>query len=450
MKFAPAIDKLIGLRHDLAVRTVSGAFVLRVMVAVLNLALVTIAARTMSQHDFGTYSILYSAAGLLSVIATVGQQIFISRSWSEFCAAGNAGTLKGAMLFTVFASLTGVTVVSIPFFVWFANEHDVVLALAATLYLGWFSLMLISSHITRSAIGVTLGDGVTYLLMAVCPIVYLLICLVTGSAVSLSGLFMVLAAAAAGLVILHLVLMRRRVSEQFPHFATARATFDLRTWTVRSGKLWLSASLEAANQYADVVLIGYLMSPTIAGAYFVTTRIANAFSTATSAIYIFSTRHIPDLYYNRRYRELGKLLDSVALVTLAVVGGGLAAVIGGGHWILYAFNPDYVSYFGSLALLTTGTAAVAAAGPSGSILMLTGHEGRYLAIVGGTALMRALGFLALVPMFGVAGAVAATTVSFMTLALLLRNNAKSLTGIDGSVLRLLARHRHRDISQAAE
>ena len=47
VKFRPAIDRLLGLRHDLAVRTVSGAFVLRVAVAVLNLALVTLAASLM-------------------------------------------------------------------------------------------------------------------------------------------------------------------------------------------------------------------------------------------------------------------------------------------------------------------------------------------------------------------------------------------------------------------
>ena len=44
---------------------------------------------------------------------------------------------------------------------------------------------------------------------------------------------------------------------------------------------------------------------------------------------------------------------------------------------------------------------------------------------------------------------AATTLSFVTLALLLRHGAKTLTGIDGSVLRLLARRGPRDVSQAA-
>jgi O-antigen/teichoic acid export membrane protein len=310
--------------------------------------------------------------------------------------------------------------------------------------------MLTSAHVTRSAVGVGIGDGLTYLLVAICPIIYLLGCVALGAPIQLHRIFLAMAAASAFTVLVQMTMLRRRVRVQFPSIGEAGSTFDLRIWVTRSAKLWMSAGLEAANQYADVVMIGYLTSPSIAGAYFVTTRIANAFGMATGAVYIYSTRHIPNLYYNQQHRQLDRLLDSVALVTLAIVIAGLLVVLGGGHWILYAFNPEYVSYYGTLALLTAGTAAVAAAGPSGSILMLTGHEGRYLAIIGGTVLMRVVGFVVLIPKFGIPGAVGATAISFITMALLLRSSSKSLTGLDGSVLRLLGRLRRRPISLRPE
>ena len=83
--------------------------------------------------------------------------------------------------------------------------------------------------------------------------------------------------------------------------------------------------------------------------------------------------------------------------------------------------------------------------------MLTGHEGRYLAIIGGTVLMRAVGFFVLIPLFGITGAVAATTD-------LVRHDGAaaaqlrqvSVTGIDGSVLRLLRRLRRGPISLRPE
>jgi O-antigen/teichoic acid export membrane protein len=82
--------------------------------------------------------------------------------------------------------------------------------------------------------------------------------------------------------------------------------------------------------------------------------------------------------------------------------------------------------------------------------MLTGHEGRYLSIIGSTVLLRSAGFFVLIPTFGVLGAVAATTVSFVWMAIMLRNSAKSLAGIDGSVLRLQGRLVGRRVSLPAE
>ena len=69
--------------------------------------------------------------------------------------------------------------------------------------------------------------------------------------------------------------------------------------------------------------------------------------------------------------------------------------------------------------------------------MLTGHEGRYLRIIALTVLIRAVGFFALIPAFGIMGAVSATTISFIFMMAMLRHASKKLTGLDGSVFRLM-------------
>ena len=71
--------------------------------------------------------------------------------------------------------------------------------------------------------------------------------------------------------------------------------------------------------------------------------------------------------------------------------------------------------------------------------MLTGHEGRYLTIIGGTVLMRAVGFFILIPLFGISGAVAATAISFIALALLMRSASIKLAGIGRAVLQGIVR-----------
>jgi O-antigen/teichoic acid export membrane protein len=259
-----------------------------------------------------------------------------------------------------------------------------------------------------------------------------------------------MAAGATTAIFIHVVSMWRGAHARFPGIGSSQTIYDTRRWFARSLKLWLSNGLEASNQYADVLIIGFLMSPTVAGAYFVTTRIANAFAMATGAIYMFSTRHIPQLYYRRQFGQLNALLDSVAGVTLVIIAGGLLLILGAGPWLLRAFSQDYVPYYHALALLSLGTAAVAAAGPSGSILMLIGHEGRYLSIIGGAVLLRSAGFFILIPIFGINGAVAATAISFVWMAIMLRSSAMNLTGIDGSVLRLRTRLAGPRVSLPAE
>ncbi len=450
VKFSNVIGSLIGLRGNSALRGMAWVFVLRAATTVLNFVLISLAARTLGQAAFGRYSILFSAAGLFCVIATFGQQIVSMRSWSEYSSAGQQHLLKGAMIFSGITCLAGSALVAVPFYAWLAATHGPLLAASVTFYLVALSIVLTTSHLVRTAIGVGIGDGISNLLLVVPPILYLLFCVFFRTGAEISTIFLMMAAGGSTAILIHVVSMWYGAHARFPGIGSSQTIYDTRRWFSRSLKLWISNGLEASNQYADVLIIGFLMSPTIAGAYFVTTRIANAFAMATGAIYMFSTRHIPQLYYRRQFSQLNTLLDSVAGVTLAIIAGGLLLILGGGHWLLRAFSEDYVSYYGALALLSLGTAAVAAAGPSGSILMLTGHEGRYLAIIGGTVLLRCVGFFILIPIFGVIGVVAAPTISFVWMAIMLRTSAKSLAGIDGSVLRLQSKFVGRRVSLPAE
>lgn len=450
MKLSAAIGKINELRSNPAMLGMAGVFMLRIAITGSNFALISLAARALGEYRFGTYSILFSAAGLFCIVATFGQQILVMRSWNEYSSVDQQGLLKGALIFSCLTCVAGSVLVAIPFYGWFAASHAPLLSLSVTLYLVALSVVMTTSHLVRTALGVGIGDGFGNLLLVIPPILYLLFGLAYGNKAEIDTLFMLMAAGGSSAIIIHLALMWRRIHDRFPNFMVCKAAWDLPRWRARSFKLWISNALEASNQYVDVLIIGTLMDPSVAGAYFVTTRLANAFAMATDAIHMFSTRHIPDLYYRRQFGQLDTLLDSVAGVTLAVLLGGMIVILGSGHWLLMAFSAAYVPYYGALAVLSFGMAAVAAAGPSGSILMLTGHEGRYLSIIGATVLIRTIGFLVLIPLFGVMGAVAATTLSFVAMALMLRTSAKSVAGIDGSVLRLVTKFRRAQAPVPAE
>jgi O-antigen/teichoic acid export membrane protein len=434
--------RLSGLAKNPAVRGIAGVFIIKCSIIVANFTLIMLAARVLDTEAFGVFSILFAASGLFCIVATFGQQVSIMRWWNEYTAANDPATLKGVLRFSTLTVVLGCAIVATGFFLWAVSTHALLLAAAVTLYLVSQAAVLTSSHLVRTAIGVGAGDGYGNLLVSVPALIYLAAVLLAGASAEAGTIFFLFAAGAATAMVLHFIFLRRKIRALYPHFASVRPRYEAGEWRSLSFKLWISNGLEAANQYLDVLIIGYLMSPAIAGAYFVTTRLANAFATASDTMHMFSTRHIPDLYYRGEFKQLNSLLNSVAGITLAVIVVGMVVILAGGQFFLMVFNEAYVPYYPALALLCFGTAAVAAAGPSGSILMLTGHEGRYLKIIALTVLIRAVGFFALIPPFGIMGAVSATTISFIFMTAMLRHASKKLTGLDGSVFRLIGRSEH--------
>src|SRR5262249_39085367 len=106
-----------------------------------------------------------------------------------------------------------------------------------------------------------------------------------------------------------------------PNIEWSHLAFDTKTWGSRSIPMWGAALLEAANQYADVILIGILVNPVVAGTYFVAARIASAFSKVTVATYALAASRISLLYFNR---SRGELVDFVC--SLASFASGLVAL----------------------------------------------------------------------------------------------------------------------------
>lgn len=434
---AIAAAKIKATSTSVAGRGIAGVFVMKAVIIVLSFVVISLAARLLGEQEFGIYSICFSAVGLLTTVAMLGQQVLLMRSWSEYVAANDPARLKGALWFGGAALLFGIAVIGAGVLAWTILTYSLGLALSVTAYLIALTVVLTGAHVIRSAIGVGAGDGSSGILLVAAPSLYLAVCLLSGLPAQLPLIFLAFTAGALVALAIHIVMLVDTTRRLFPAFGHVIPRFETRTWTTRSVKLWLSHSLEAANQYLDVLAVGALMSPTVAGAYFVITRLANAFATAADAMNMFSTRHIPDLYFRREFKPLGHLLNSVAGVTLAITVAGLIGVLLLGGQVLAIFSPAYVGYYAPLLVLCLGTAALGAVGPSASILMFTGHEGRYLQIMVVAVAGRAAAFLLLIPHFGIMGAVAATTGSFLFMAVMLTRAAKSYTGIDGSILRLL-------------
>lgn len=425
----------IAMRPEM--RGIATVIALKIMMVTFNFTLIALAARALDTDGFGHYSILFSAAGLLLIVGAAGQELFVIRSWNEYATTGDTGHAKGAMYLSLVLCLGVSTVVAALFYALTAEAFGANTILAVTTFLFLSAPLQVTSHLLRTAVGVPAGDGIANFLQIIPAIVYLAACLSTDTDATVSGVFTFLSAGALAGLVTHFIMAARLIVRTLPDWPRTRPKMLRREWLYRSGRLLVVNTIEATNQHIDVLLIGLLMSPTAAGAYFVTVRLANLFAAAADAINLFATRHFSRLYHGPDRRELDKLLDGIAWITLGFVGTGLLAIGAGGYFALRIIDEAYADNFPELLVLCLGTAALAIARPSGSILMLTGHETRYLATIAAAASLRVIGLIVLTPSLGVMGAVIATTISFILTAVVLRRLVTAATGFDATILRLL-------------
>lgn len=414
---------------------------IKVTMVIMNFLLITLAARGLNTEEFGHYSVLFSAAGLLYIVAAGGQELFVVRNWSEFFARRDAARLKGAIHYTVGVALVGGAMVGAGFYAWAVMRIGHAEALAALAYLVLASWLQITIHAVRTELGVARADGLNSIVSNIIPIIYLVGCLAFSVPTSIILLFAALALGNAVSLCMQLWQIIWRVRSVFPGLSSVKAVISFREWLARSTKFWLSSALEAVNQYIDVIVISYVMDPATAGAYFVTVRLSNLFGAAADAINLFTTRKLPSLLFQKDVTGINRTLDNVAWLTLAFIVLGMLGILAGGYFVLEFLNPHYTAYFGALLVLCLGTSALAAARTSAISLMLTGHEGLYLRISAIFAPIRVAGVMLVAPHSGVIGAVSVTAVCFLAQAVVLRARAATLVGFDPSIMRLLRRPR---------
>ena len=415
------------------------AFLARGATAGLIFLLVALAAQELDVQSFGLFSMFYSVAGMLALIVAGGQQTLIMRSWNEYTAAGDAAHFKGALIFGGAVFLVGLPILSLGLFCTLAFWYPWPIAIAVTSYMAGLAVVTGTAHLVRAAVGIEAGDGLGNLLTLALPITYLLAHLFIPGQADLAELFFLFPLGSLMASAIHIFLLRNRIGEEFPTFTAVTPSFDLGTWGGRSVKLWLFNGLESTNQFLDVLVLGLLLSPAAAGAYFILTRLANVFIIAHGAVQFYCSRHVPRLYFQRDFKQLDHYLHIVALACGLLIPAGLLAIWIAGPYVLAMFGSEYVQYAPLLVLLSLGTAAILSAGASGILLTFTGHEGWIGAIVAAAVATRLVGFVVVVPILQIAGAALVTASSFILMSAGLWHFTRKLTKLDGSVFRLLSR-----------
>jgi len=420
-------------------RGIIGSMAIKLGSAVSALVLFLLAARVMDDATFGHFTVIFSLASMLTVFAVFGQEMLVIRLWNQYGAKKQYGLLKGAVIFGLAITIVGGLLAALGFGVYLGFAETAGIALSVGIFMFVRALSLFHTHLCRSIVNVRTADGHSGVTAMLPANTILFVCLVFGGTMTPQWIFLLLATGC----LLALSFQLWAMLKQRPNMAVitddAAPQYDIGNWLPPSLRLWFVSILEASNQYLEVVLIGFLLSPTAAGIYFVATRLANAFSTAADAFNLFGAKHIPDLFYREEHDALASLLRTMAIMMGLVIIAGLLFFIVGGQLILGLFSKTYVEFTGVLVILCLGTAVLAASGPATQMLMVTGHEGSYLKIMATGVFLRIAGFFVLIPVFDIYGAAFANAISLTVIAILVSMSTRLLTGHDPSLLRLILR-----------
>jgi O-antigen/teichoic acid export membrane protein len=406
--------------------------------AIVAFAMYSLAARVLSSVDFGHLAMWLCVCQMGSVLALLGQEMFVLRSLNEYAVADRPDLAKGSLLFSIaivavipllLAICIGVTGV-------FRLGEDPHLMIAAGLFLIACSAITLSSHVGRSTVGILLAEGMRDFFWRTLVVIVLAALIATRTIIQIDQFFLLSSAGIGLALIVQVTAIARRLPRRIVH---ATASWQLGRWVKVSSGFWASAILETVNQYFDVVIVYWFLDPASAGAYFVASRLANMFAVPSGALHNFATRRIPTLYFSGRINELNQMLKLMAEVQLlCVVAGGV--ILGfGAETILGVFGSDFVAQKWTLIILATGTAFYAAGGPASSVLMIAGHEGRYPWIVAANIALRFLGFAIFIPLFGLQGAALAAATSLGIVTIVLNILCRRWLGLNPSVLILYSK-----------
>lgn len=424
---------VIGAFLSLAVK-VSGSLAALVMFA--------LAARTSTIADFGLLVIAFNAVSFLAVLAVLGQDTLILRSWGEFYERAPA-LARGAITYGLRVSAFGAVLAVSGFVGWAAGidgrlTHADLAAVAAFLFTQ--TLLHYGSSLTRAVRGVFLSEPNRELTWRLPLVAALGWAMLTGGQTTIASFFAVAAAGQVAALIFQSIAVRngmpRAIRAAEPEYATG-------DWTRRSAAMTTAAMAEAANQYADVVLIGALAGPVASAGYFVALRIASVFPMLTSGLHNYSASRIAELYFGGRSHELQRLLARVMLLATVLVALLMLLIGVAGPWLLALFGEGYRQEYPVLMVLAGVAAFTTLMGPGSMMLLTMGHERRYLQLVTGALALRVAALVALVPSFGILGAAIAVGIAIVPFTGLVAWLCARDTGVDPSALSILRTSRER-------
>ncbi len=350
--------------------------------AALSYAMFVVLARWLGSDVYGQYASAFSAGTFLSFVILAGLHTEALRKLPSLDLRGNDGERRAFLNGTIRAlALSGLVMGAIG-----------ALAAGGTAALGlqWTGMILLSLALGAAmALAEFLASvfrGLGAVSIAIVPRDVLWRVLVLGAVLVLAALdveggfvsvalltLLLLFVALAAQVVFGRQLLPPRGERALPTPPAPALLWDAR---------WLAAAALASNllQPLAVVVVGVVLSYADSGVFFAAQKTAALLSLPLIAMNMIGAPQIARAWAAGNKAEVQRICTHVAVTATAGTAVGLAVVLGFSGSLLAVFNPAYYGKGLVLIILALGNLVNTLAGPTGYLMLMTGHEKRFVLI----------------------------------------------------------------------
>ena len=402
-------------------RDAATAFLVRTASAAIVYLSQVVLARWMGGHEYGIYVFVWTWVLVLGGLSTLGMPVAMMRLLPQYVVKGEFALVRGLVRSARLVALgTGTAVALIGLAVlWLLGDRiaspyvlPVYLALAC---LPLCALSDLQDGIARGRGWIAVGLLPPYVLR---PLM-LIACMTLAHQFGLpmdartGAASAVVAAWVSGLV--QTVLLNFRLRGEIP---AGPRRYDFKTWRATTLPLLVLGTCELALQSTDVLVVSAYLTPNEVGMYFAAAK--------TMSLVLFVHYAVGSAVGNR-FSALSARGDQAGLQAFvrdavrwtfwpSLVAAG--AILALGKPLLWLFNPQFTEAYPVMFILAVGYLVRASMGPADYVLNMLGERWLCAAVLAVSAILNIALAFALVPVFGMKGAAAATSMALMTAAIL--------------------------------
>jgi O-antigen/teichoic acid export membrane protein len=417
---------------DMLMQRLAGTvFMLRVASAVLAYGSQVLLARWMGSFEFGIYVYVWTWVLLIGQSLDLGLGTAAQRFIPEYRESGALDLLRGFLFGSRLVTLGMATLIALGCAggVWlltpWLNDYLVVPLYLACISLPAYGLANTQDGIARSHDWVGLSLMPTYVVRQLLLTGLMAVAYLAGLPMN-AETAMIMAAVSIWLPTMgQLLVLNARLSTLIAPGPRAHA---IRYWLVTSAPILLAEGFYLLLTYADILVLQQFRPPDEVAVYYAAAKTLALVSFIYYAISATSAHRFSVYHVAGDRAGLSAFIAQSIRWTFWPSVAATALLLALGQPLLRLFGAQFAGGYHLMFILAAGLLARAAIGPIERLLNMLGQQRMCALIYGGAFAINFAACLALIPLFGAAGAAAATTTALIVESIMLFRVTKSRLG----------------------